>query len=156
MAESASAKPPPAATTTVLDDAEVAAAVVRFSAGEVETRFAEQIADRRVEFDAIRELLMLGVTPSVDASTAQVVADAMAAGCLGERHLWRDLGLPSRAVLRRLFERFFEPFSAGNVMDMRWKKYVYRKLCRWGGFHTCKAPSCSACSSYAECFGPEV
>jgi hypothetical protein len=29
-------------------------------------------------------------------------------------------------------------------------------LCRWGGFNTCKAPSCGVCSSYAECFGSGV
>jgi len=131
-------------------------AVARFSAGgsPVE-RFAGEVAERRVEFDAIAELLLTHSTPGADRGELETVARAIAAGCLGEQHLWCDLKLHSRRTLRELFECYFEPFAADNVMDMRWKKFVYRKLCRWGGFHACKAPSCSACASYAECFGPE-
>ena len=137
-------------------DAEVCDAVERLSAGggPVE-RFASEVADRRVEFDAIVDLLLASATPGADAGELETVALAIAAGCFGEQHLWLDLELPSRRVLRSLFERYFEPFAADNVMDMRWKKFVYRKLCRWGGFHTCKSPSCGACTNYAECFGPE-
>jgi nitrogen fixation protein NifQ len=148
---------PVARSHSALQDADVLEAMTRFSAsdGPIE-RFAEQIAERRVEYDGIVGLLLVHSTPGVDPREAETAAQAIAAGCLGEQHLWRDLDLPSRAVLRRLFEAFFEPLAADNVMDMRWKKFVYRRLCRWGGFNTCKAPSCSACSSYSECFGPEL
>jgi nitrogen fixation protein NifQ len=143
--------------TPMLADADVRGAVARFSAGGgPPERFAEQVAERRAEYDGLVGLLLVHSTPGVDPREAEVVARALAAGCLGEQHLWRDLELPSRAVLRRLFEAYFGPLAADNIMDMRWKKFVYRKLCRWGGFNTCKAPSCRACSSYAECFGPEV
>jgi nitrogen fixation protein NifQ len=118
--------------------------------------FAEQVAERRVEYDGLVELLLANVTPGADGVEAGVVASAVAAACLGERHLWRDLELPSRAVLRELLETFFEPLAADNVMDMRWKKFLYRKLCRWGGFASCKAPSCGECTSYEECFGRAV
>jgi nitrogen fixation protein NifQ len=111
------------------------------------------VAGRRVEFDAIVDLLLSGKTPGMDPSAQEAVARAVAAGCLGDRHLWRDLGLRNRASLRQLLETYFAPFASDNVMDMRWKKYIYRKLCRWGGFQTCKAPSCAACPEYAECFG---
>ena len=111
------------------------------------------VTERRVEFDGIVELLMLSTTPGVDPRDAEQVARAIAAGCLGEQHLWRDLGLPNRGMLRLILERYFEPFAADNVMDMRWKKFIYRRLCRWGGFNTCKAPSCGACPTYEECFG---
>ena len=111
------------------------------------------ISERRVEVDAITDLLMHSTTPGIDIVRAEQVAWAVAAGCLGEQHLWRDLGLPNRAALRILLEHYFEPLAADNVMDMRWKKFIYRRLCRWGGFQTCKAPSCGACSSYEECFG---
>jgi nitrogen fixation protein NifQ len=148
---------PVADMRAVLADADVREAVARFSAGGGPLdQFAEQIAERRVEYDGIVGLLLVHSTPGVNPREAEVVARALAAGCLGERHLWRDLELPSRATLRKLFEAYFEPLAADNIMDMRWKKYVYRKLCRWGGFNTCKAPSCGVCSSYAECFGPEV
>jgi nitrogen fixation protein NifQ len=120
-----------------------------------EARFSAEVDDRRVEYDAIVEMLLTQVTEGVSRERAEAVARAVASGCLGEQHLWRDLQLPTRAALRALLETYFEPFAADNVMDMRWKKYIYRKLCRWGGFHTCKAPSCGVCSSYAECFGTE-
>ena len=119
----------------------------------VKARFAVQIAERRVEYDALIDVLMAGATPGVDRERVTQVAQAIAAGCLGDQHLWRDLELPTRAALRALLETYFEPLAADNFMDMRWKKFIYRRLCRWGGFHTCAAPSCSACSSYDECFG---
>ncbi|MDR3686637.1 MAG: nitrogen fixation protein NifQ [Coriobacteriia bacterium] len=147
---------PTGSSVSAVGDLEVAAAVERFSDGAVEARFAEQVEERRVEFDAIVGMLLLQTTPGVNPAQAEVVARAIAAACLGEQHLWRDLELPNRGVLRRLFEAYFEPFAADNLMDMRWKKFLYRKLCRWGGFHTCKAPSCGACSSYSECFGTQA
>ena len=147
---------PAVQTDIALRHEQVRAAVERFSAGWATRRYAQQIAERKVEYDAVVEMLLLGATQGADPAEVEVVARAIAAGCLGERHLWRDLELPSRDVLRGLFEGYFGPFAADNTMDMRWKKYVYRKLCRWGGFHTCKAPSCGECSSYAECFGSEA
>jgi nitrogen fixation protein NifQ len=120
-----------------------------------ETRFAEEVADRRVEFDAIVELLMRQRTAGVPLERSTAVARAVAAGCLGEQHLWRDMGLESRPALRELLERHFDAFAAGNTGDMRWKKYIYRRLCRWEGVHTCRAPSCSECDGYPECFGSE-
>lgn len=120
-----------------------------------ETRFAEQVVERRVEFDALVELLLRDATPGVDPREAARVAHAVAAGCLGEQHLWRDMGLPSRAALRLLLETYFRDLAADNTMDMRWKKFIYRRLCRWGGFATCKSPSCGVCGDYSECFGAE-
>ncbi|NTU70672.1 MAG: nitrogen fixation protein NifQ [Coriobacteriia bacterium] len=120
-----------------------------------ESRFAAQVAERRVEFDALVELLERDATPGVDSDDRHRIARAVAAGCLGEQHLWRDLALERRGVLRALLEEYFEPLAADNVMDMRWKKFIYRRLCRWGGFATCKSPSCGVCPDYSECFGPE-
>ena len=120
-----------------------------------EVRFAEQVTERHVEFGALVELLLRDATPGVDAMEAAQVAGAVAAGCLGEQHLWRDLALPNRAALRTLLETYLRDLAADNTMDMRWKKFIYRRLCRWGGFPTCKAPSCGVCPDYSECFGPE-
>jgi nitrogen fixation protein NifQ len=120
---------------------------------DTEVRFSREIAERRTEYDALVDLLLANATPGIDPCRAQEAARAVAAGCLGERHLWRDMGLASRGALRELLEEHFAPLAAENVMDMRWKKFLYRKLCRWGGFHSCKAPSCAACESYEECFG---
>lgn len=115
-------------------------------------RFADELAERRVECDAIAEMLMRGMSSEVDRAEAEQVAHAVAAGCLGERHLWRDMELADRPTLRALMETYFGPFAARNTKDMRWKKFIYRRLCRWEGFHTCRAPSCGECSEYAECF----
>jgi len=118
-----------------------------------EARFA--VSERQVEFDAIVELMVREHTPGISEVEAQRVAGIVAAGCFGGQHLWRDMELPSRDVLRELLETYFSPFATGNDRDMRWKKYIYRRLCRWEGFHTCRAPSCGECSSYEECFAPE-
>jgi nitrogen fixation protein NifQ len=117
-----------------------------------EARFAAEIDERRVEFDALVEMLERDATPGPEPGHVSPVARAVAAGCLGDQHLWRDLQLPSRGDLRRLLEAYFEPMAADNVMDMRWKKFIYRRLCRWGGFATCKSPSCGVCPDYADCF----
>ena len=132
-----------------------AVAVVTGPCGSL-VRFASEVAGRRVEYDGIVEMLLEHATPGAEPKCTDAVAAAIAAGCLGERHLWRDLQLPDRRSLRLLLEAYFEPFAADNYMDMRWKKFIYRRLCRWGGFNTCKAPSCGVCSSYEECFGREA
>lgn len=116
-------------------------------------RFAAEVTDRRVEYDALVQLLMDGADPS--RPEAIDVARAVAAGCLGERHLWRDLGLPDRSTLRAILETYFEPLAARNDRDMRWKKFLYKCLCRWEGFGVCRAPSCDQCDSYDDCFAPE-
>lgn len=70
-------------------------------------------------------------------------------------HLWQDLGLNDRGELGRLLHRHFPTLAAGNVRNMRWKKYFYRRLCEAEGFVLCTAPSCAACTDFDGCFGPE-
>lgn len=77
------------------------------------------------------------------------------AGCMGTDHLWRDLGLASRGVLNQLLRHNFPKLVAENSADMKWKKFIYRKLCESGGDFVCRAPSCEACVSYDDCFGSE-
>jgi nitrogen fixation protein NifQ len=120
-----------------------------------EARFAAALSERRIEADAVTDLLVRGRTPALAPGDVEALARSIAAGCLGERHLWRDLRLSDRALLRELLETYFAPFAAENDRDMRWKKFIYRKLCRWEGFEACRAPSCGACSSFEECFSPE-
>lgn len=120
-----------------------------------ETRFEAALSERRIEADAVTELLVLGRTSSMAADEVEALARAVAAGCLGERHLWRDLQLADRALLRDVLEAYFAPFAEGNDRDMRWKKYIYRKLCHWEGFSACRAPSCGECPGFEECFSPE-
>lgn len=83
------------------------------------------------------------------------VALAIAVASLGDDHLWQDLQLASRAELSALMRRWFPALVERNVGDMKWKKFLYRELCRQEEVLICKAPSCAACSDRALCFGAE-
>lgn len=88
--------------------------------------------DRRAEFDGLVRFMMQYALPG-DAQS-RPLAERLALGCLGPEHLWRNLDLPSRDHLSTLFERHFPRLKAENHKDMRWKKFLYRRLCGWEGF----------------------
>ena len=71
-------------------------------------------------------------------------------------HLWQDLGLRNRGELSRLMARHFRPLAARNTGDMKWKKFLYRMICRDAGYSLCTAPSCSECCDFENCFGDEL
>ena len=83
------------------------------------------------------------------------LADILIAGCLGDDHLWQDLGLWNRAELSKLMHQNFRPLAVRNDKDMKWKKFLYKQLCETEGIYTCRAPSCAVCADYMNCFGPE-
>ncbi len=70
-------------------------------------------------------------------------------------HLWQDLGLGNRRELSRLMSAHFKPLAVRNTADMKWKKFLYRTICRDEGFSLCTAPSCSECNDFEACFGEE-
>jgi nitrogen fixation protein NifQ len=70
-------------------------------------------------------------------------------------HLWQDLGLPTRSELTALMRRNFPALAARNVMDMKWKRFLYKQLCEAEGVYACRAPSCQMCTDYDACFAPE-
>ncbi|MBN2752943.1 MAG: nitrogen fixation protein NifQ [Rhodospirillaceae bacterium] len=39
---------------------------------------------------------------------------------------------------------------------MKWKKFLYRELCKSETGYVCRSPSCNACPRYDDCFGSEV
>ncbi|MBF0295121.1 MAG: nitrogen fixation protein NifQ [Magnetococcales bacterium] len=86
---------------------------------------------------------------------ADWLARILAEGCLGEDHLWQDLGLWARGDVSALLVYGFSPLAARNVRDMKWKKFFYKQLCEAANVQLCRAPSCDACQDYANCFGPE-
>ena len=51
--------------------------------------------------------------------------------------------------------RHFEPLAQRNDKDMKWKKFLYRAICRDAGYTLCPVPTCSECTDYADCFGDE-
>jgi nitrogen fixation protein NifQ len=79
----------------------------------------------------------------------------LVAGCLGNDHLWHDLGLWSRAQLTALLHYNFPKLAARNTHDMKWKKFLYKQLCEADGLYLCRAPSCSVCVDHPLCYGSE-
>lgn len=79
----------------------------------------------------------------------------LVAACLGEDHLWQDLGLWSRAQLSALLHYNFPELAARNTHDMKWKKFIYKQLCEAEGLYLCRAPSCGVCVDYNKCYGSE-
>lgn len=83
------------------------------------------------------------------------LAHAIAAACMGDNHLWEDMGLPDRAALSALLREHFRALSDQNTANMKWKKFFYKQLCARAEINICKSPSCAACADYKVCFGPE-
>ncbi len=83
------------------------------------------------------------------------VAYAVAVGCMGENHLYQDMGFSDRQILSDLLERHFPALYAKNVGNMKWKKFFYKQLCDRAQVNLCKAPSCQVCIDFDKCFGPE-
>lgn len=83
------------------------------------------------------------------------IADIVTAGCMGDNHLWQDLGLFSRAELSVLLQHNFPKLAAMNFNNMKWKKFLYRQLCHQEGAYLCRSPTCETCVDYLDCFGSE-
>lgn len=83
------------------------------------------------------------------------LAYAIAACCMGDEHLWQDMGLADRQALSDLMAEYFSELNARNTGRMRWKKFLYKQLCERDGAFVCRSPSCAECSEYANCFGSE-
>ncbi|MDL2402422.1 nitrogen fixation protein NifQ [Rhizobium mayense] len=126
-----------------------------FPAGLVEAFSPEAASDPELgtEEELLRGLLLAHARPNDPASAR--FAKIIARRALRDDHLWQNLGLLDRADLGRLFATHFPMLAAGNANNMRWKKYLYRKLCEAEGFSLCASPSCQECSEIEACFGPE-
>ena len=105
------------------------------------------------EFDDLLQLL-LEHRSNINNET-EWLARAIATACLGNNHLWQDLGLPNRQALSDILEKYFTTLFEKNIGHMKWKKFFYKQLCERINVHVCKAPSCAVCCDYAKCFGPE-
>lgn len=123
-----------------------------------------EAGERHDEYADLRDLLLAGCSVSGDAAgdpgcdpapDRVALAEAVARACMGDDHLWHDLGLPSRAELSGLLHEHFPGLAARNVNNMRWKKFFYLQLCEQVGVRACRAPSCGVCAHYGDCFGSE-
>jgi nitrogen fixation protein NifQ len=102
---------------------------------------------------SLRELLLRYTT--VGTPLEERLAAIIARRALRPNHLWQDLGLRHRRELSWLMSRHFEGLATKNSQDMKWKKFLYRTICRDEGFVLCTAPSCGECSDFDRCFGDE-
>lgn len=114
------------------------------------------VADGDGRFPERRDLidLLIEHRAGLDASEAWM-AEIVAAACMGGDHLWQDLGLWSRRDLGGLMTENFPHLADQNVHDMKWKKFLYRRICEREGVHVCPAPSCQACVDHSKCFNTE-
>jgi nitrogen fixation protein NifQ len=120
----------------------------------IDRRWFDPVGDaRHDEFEDLVALL-LDAAPAADAEV-KTLAEVVARACLGDDHLWHDLGLPTRETLSALLREHFAPLAARNVENMRWKKFFYMQLCERAEIRACRAPSCGVCAHQIECFGPE-
>jgi nitrogen fixation protein NifQ len=86
---------------------------------------------------------------------SEIMAVLVARRAQRPNHLWQDLGLRSRKELGWLMQRHFPSLAEKNATDMKWKKFLYRVICRDEQFSLCFAPSCEECSDFDGCFGSE-
>jgi len=110
-------------------------------------------AEISADESCLRDLLWRGASERTPFE--QKLARIVARRALSPNHLWQDLGLRHRRELSWLMSRHFEPLANKNVHDMKWKKFLYRVICRDASFSLCAAPSCSECNDFDECFGDE-
>lgn len=94
---------------------------------------AEVPAERQVEYDALVAVLMENA--SAPHETAAYWAHRIARASLEPEHLFHALGMTHRDELSDLMRECFNPLFLGNTKNMRWKKYLYKRLCGWEGFH---------------------
>ena len=121
--------------------------------GDAEDLRQQLLEMRQDEWLDIKTLLVEHI--NTQSETSKLMAEVVAAACLGGEHLWRDLGLLDRAALSDLLTENFTSLAKRNDKDMKWKKFFYKQLCEQEGGYVCRAPSCSECAAYADCFGPE-
>lgn len=92
----------------------------------------DSAAAQGAEYDALVGLLMEAASP--EDGEAPGVAAWIARSALMDGHLYKAMGLADRSEVRALMEHHFPAVAAGNDRDMRWKKYLYRRMCGWPGF----------------------
>ena len=109
--------------------------------------------DRMLERQDLITLLKHYANP--DVIEIDCVIGLLVAGCLGDDHLWHELGLWSRPQLTDLLNYNYPELAARNTHDMKWKKFLYKQLCEEEGLYLCRAPSCQVCVDYDRCYGSE-
>jgi len=106
----------------------------------------------------IRELLRSFLPPGSPAGAlplARWLADCLAARAAHPGHLWVAMGLLQRPSLSAAIRRHLPALAEANHQNMRWKRFLFKRLCEQNGGVLCKTPDCGQCSDHALCFAPE-
>lgn len=111
------------------------------------------VHDRQDEVADLYAILMKHRTNGSE--TESWIAWLVAVGCMGNDHLWSDLGLSKRSDLTMMLMENFYPLAKKNNWDMKWKKFLYRQLCESKRGTLCRAPSCEECADYDACYSVE-
>ena len=98
------------------------------------------------------EQLLRGFASIQNEDTDWLIA-IIVASCLGNNHLWQDLGLFNRDALSALLKQNFPELVTQNVYDMKWKKFIYKQLCETEGIYVCRSSSFEYFKDYLNCFG---
>lgn len=93
----------------------------------------DRYPERVQEYEALVALLMENATPPDEVT--RTWAERIAEAALEPDHLFHTMGFERREELSQLMETRFNPLFLGNHKNMRWKKYLYKRLCGWEGFH---------------------
>ena len=89
---------------------------------------SDPLAESSEDEACLRDLLWRNATEGSDLQRR--LAQMVARRSMRPNHLWQDLGLRNRRELSWLMMRHFEPLASRNSHDMKWKKFLYRTICR--------------------------
>jgi nitrogen fixation protein NifQ len=119
--------------------------------------FAGVLDDTAIVIEAEEQSVrdILGMFSTGAGRLERYLAAVIARRCKSPHHLWQDLGLRDRDELSRLMKRHFARLAERNQQNMKWRKFLYRMVCRSEGFSLCTAPVCSECNDFDSCFGAE-
>ena len=104
------------------------------------------------DFHALVTWLRSQADPGRDTRHTEWVARAVAAACMGERHLWQDLGLTGRPAVSALLHDWFPDLHDGNTADLKLKRYLLACLGQHLGKPGLQPPGCGGCDQHGLCF----
>lgn len=87
--------------------------------------------------------------------SAEWLARSIAARASRPGHLWVSMGFIERPQLSAAIRRHLPTLALANSDNMRWKRFLFKQVCKLNGGVMCKNPNCGDCSDYALCFPPE-
>lgn len=90
---------------------------------------------------------------SGDGDWTRLALRTVACACFGARHLWQDIGLAGRPEVTQLIETHAPRLAAGNVRELKWKRYLFERLGQTLARPGLRPPRCEGCGDYAQCWG---